>query len=197
MPDHTDLQARPALYGLKKQYGSLLVEEITETALVTLAHARENRDAVSATLSSAIGAALPDIGHSSVADDGLTLLGLQQDQTWCVFTHPGGSADRALAARLGETSGLYLTDQSDGWCVLSLTGDSVLAVLERLCSLDLHEGEFKVGHVARTAMEHTSVIMLRLGHSHFQLMSPRSSAGSFAHAIDNAATHVHKERLIE
>ena len=71
-----------------------------------------------------------------------------------------------------------------------MSGTGVRVALERICPLDLDDQAFPEGRVARTAMEHLSVIILRDGPDSFLLMSPRSSARSFRHAVELSVENV-------
>ena len=136
------------------------------------------------------GAERPATGASAAGDRfGLRVLGLQPDQLFLLFEPP--DPDRAaetVAAALGPAA--YIADQSDSWAMLRMSGAGVRTALERICPLDLEDRAFPEGRVARTAMEHLSVIVLRDGADGFLLMSPRSSARSFLHAAVLSAEHV-------
>jgi sarcosine oxidase subunit gamma len=62
--------------------------------------------------------------------------------------------------------------------------------LERICPIDLHPQAFAVGAVARTLMDHLNVIILREGGDTFLLMSARSSARSFWHAVETSIRNI-------
>lgn len=124
----------------------------------------------------------PAVGESARLQNDAVLLGMQVDQVWLF----GASASAGEWCR----DGVYLSDQSDSWAILQLEdqadGERVRQMLERLCPLDLHPDGFPVGRVARTQMEHLAVIIWREASNHYLLMSPRSSAGSFLHALQTA-----------
>jgi len=92
-----------------------------------------------------------------------------------------------LAQELATTAAV--TDQSDSWVVLEVSGERSHDVLERICPIDLHDSQFPDGAVARTMMEHLSVIVVRSS-NRFVLLSPRSSADSFRHALTQSADFV-------
>ena len=99
--------------------------------------------------------------------------------------------DRA-AETVGDALGpaAYVTDQSDSWAMLRIAGAGARAALERICMLDLDAAAFPEGRVARTVMEHLAAIILRDGPDSFLLMSPRSSARSFLHAVELSVENV-------
>jgi len=132
----------------------------------------------------------PETGASTPGDrHAARVLGIQPDQVFILFEPPDPDrpADTVKAA-LGAAA--YVTDQSDSWAMLRIAGAGVRAALERICPLDLEDEAFPVGRVARTAMEHLAAIVLRDGADSFLLMSPRSSARSFLHAVELSAENV-------
>ena len=190
------LAAKGALDGSAATVGGCRVAELSDASLASIAFAPSRRASVDAALVAALGVGLPVVGRTATGEDGTRLLGLQRDQLWCAFARADGRpADAVLAERLGDAEGRWwLTDQGDGWARLRLDGDGAFATLERLCPLDLHPDAFPVGAVARTVMEHVGVVVLRVGDAAFELYTPRSSAGSFAHALGVVAAQVAAER---
>ena len=89
----------------------------------------------------------------------------------------------------GMTSNLLaMTDQSDAWVILALTGPLIHTTLERICPIDCSLPAMPIGTTARTMIEHLGTIISRRpddanGHPCFWLMSARSSAASFLHVI--------------
>jgi len=189
-----ELAAVEAYDALERSIGGVTISAIRDRALVSMAFPAGNRDAVSARVLDRLGTALPRIGHCEGDDP--RLIGLQRDQVWCAFEQVDGTADGALSERLGAGHGVRLTDQSGGWVQLRLSGAGTLAVLERLCPLDLHERALPVGGCARTVMEHLGTVLMRDGPDDFELLTARSSAHSFVHALENAAGHVAAERSL-
>lgn len=82
----------------------------------------------------------------------------------------------------------YLTNQSDSWAVLDINGELTLPALERLCMLDMDAVD--TGSVARTVMEQLAIIIERTDTERVRLFSPRSSAGSFLHAVTTSLENV-------
>ena len=80
-----------------------------------------------------------------------------------------------------------ITDQSDAWFTLALTGPLIHLTLERICPIDCSSSVMPIGATARTMMEHVGTIILRRpdddGSPCFWLMSARSSAASFLRVI--------------
>ena len=89
----------------------------------------------------------------------------------------------------GMTSNrVAMTDQSDAWVILALTGSLSHLTLERICPIDCSLTAMPIGTTARTMIEHLETIILRRpdnddGSPSFWLMSARSSAASFLNVI--------------
>ena len=82
-----------------------------------------------------------------------------------------------------------VTEQTDAWVVVRLDGARAGDVLARLVPLDLRERAFPDGSVARTALGHLSVALLRDGAA-FEVWALRSMAGTLAHELARAMRSV-------
>ncbi len=81
-----------------------------------------------------------------------------------------------------------MTDQSDAWAQIILSGAACPAIMERLCHIDTSAAAFPIGSVARTSIEHMGAIIARIKpaarqNDAFLILTPRSSAGDMAHAL--------------
>lgn len=190
------LESTTAFSGLERSIGELTIRDAGHRVMISLAFKSGKRDAIDALCQSRLGISLPAMGGVSRARDGLTLLGLQYDQIWCCQEDSGDADARNLSARLGNQDGLYLTDHGDGWAILSLEGKSILAVLERLCPLNLDTRFFPVQSVSRTVLEHMGAVIIRTGDFAFDIMTPRSYASSLLHAVESVALHIHHEHQL-
>ena len=184
------LTARAPLGGYARSFGAIALAEETGLALVSAAVPQGGDAAFATALADGFAASRPATGDSAVGERyGARVLGMQPDQMFILFEPP--DPDRpaeTVAAALGAAA--CVTDQSDSWAMLRIAGAGVRSALERICPLDLDDAAFPEGKVARTAMEHLSVIILRDGADSFLLMSPRSSARSFLHAVELSAEYV-------
>ena len=189
MPDSA-LAARTPLDGYGRTIGTVTLAEVAGLALVSAAVPRGGDEAFAAALAGGFGAVRPAPGDSAPgAGPATRVLGMQADQVFILFESPDPDrAAPAAAAALGPAA--YVTDQSDSWAMLRMRGAGVRAALERLCPLDLDDQAFPEGRVARTVMAHLAVIILRDGPDSFLLMSPRSSARSFRHALERSVENV-------
>jgi sarcosine oxidase subunit gamma len=96
----------------------------------------------------------------------------------------------APAALAGHAA---LTDQTDGWARLCLTGPAAAEALMRLVPLDLGARAFPAGRVARTGLNHMNLILLRDARDtrdSFELMVFRSMARTAWHEIAEALARI-------
>lgn len=87
-----------------------------------------------------------------------------------------------------------LTDQSDAWTTVTLSGAGAEDVLARLIPLDLSAAVFKRGHTARTHIQHMTGSVTRIGQDTFLLMVFRSMAGTLLHDLERAMASVASRR---
>jgi sarcosine oxidase subunit gamma len=163
-----------------RAWPSASLDEIADYSIVSLAHGGDIKQ--KNTLVSNLGVEWPLPGKvATSATEQHRLLGLQTDQIFILFQRDGLDPISEISASLDGKC--YLTDQSDSWAILSLSGKNSRLALERICPVDLATDVFPVGAVARTQMEHLGVIIARTGDDDFLLLSARSSARSFLHAV--------------
>ena len=82
--------------------------------------------------------------------------------------------------------GAAVTDQSDGWTVLSVAGAGVADVLARWVPIDLRLAAFPVGRAVRTQLNHMNVVILRTGDHAVEIMVFRSMARTAWHEVETA-----------
>ena len=80
-----------------------------------------------------------------------------------------------------------LTDQSDAWTILSLTGDITADVMDRLCPVDTRV--LKTGDVVRSMIGHMSAIIEKT-EAGFKLMVFRAFAKTLLHEVCNSMKSV-------
>jgi len=182
------LHAEKALAGYDKRFGDTRICEVADLDIVSIATPNHQHDDLDALVKSKLGTRLPAVGKLTHSNDELMLLGLQTDQCFLVTTSTRVNPEKALKELLAEKA--YLSDQSDSWAVLEITGPDSTEALARICPLDLASDAFYEDSVARTSMEHLSVIIHRSGPDGFRLYSPRSSASSFLHAVTESLYNV-------
>jgi len=106
---------------------------------------------------------------------------------WLATQERGGNN---FAGVVREAAGdlASISDQSDSYVVLRLSGVRVRDTLCKLLPIDLHPGTFRVGDVAVTTDAHFTVTIWRLescngGDSTFDLAIPRSFSEAFCRAL--------------
>lgn len=172
-----------------KIYGSVTLTEVYDRAMVSIAIARGSADQVTKVLSDVYGVHLPETGHSVVsAHRNARIVGLSPDQLFVIFDPSSEPPVDTIGTDFAE--GAYLVDQSDSWVAVKIEGRQVRDVLERICPINIQADRFLVDQVARTAMEHLGVILIRQSEDAFLMLSPRSSANSFLHVLETSATSV-------
>lgn len=100
----------------------------------------------------------------------------------------GVSADPSLATHAA------LTDQTDGWAVVRLSGPDSVDALARLIPLDLRGAAFGAGHAARSALQHVNILIWRDGEEAFGLMAMRSFGTTLVHDLEAALQGVAARR---
>jgi sarcosine oxidase subunit gamma len=110
---------------------------------------------------------------------------------WLAMADRGGNG---FAAKLmTDLDGVAsVSDQSDGYVLIRLTGARVRDALSKLVPIDLHPRAFKAGDVASTVASHIGVTLWRPADgpdaAHvFEVALFRSLARSFWHALADAA----------
>jgi methylglutamate dehydrogenase subunit D len=85
----------------------------------------------------------------------------------------------ALRSACAELDALAaVSEQSDGWAALRVSGPAVRRALAKGFMIDLHASAFGDGAVALTAVAHINVAIWREAEA-FTILVPRSMAGSF------------------
>jgi len=113
-----------------------------------------------------------------------------QNQWFLCFDDDGTNPIDAAKALLSKSLSkqMAMTDQSDSWVILALSGPQSRQTLARICPIDCGVSAMPIGTTARTSMEHLGAIITRRPDEGdhqpcFWLLSARSSAASFLHAI--------------
>lgn len=183
------LTASPALGGYRERFDGIVLEEIPDLAIVSIATPLGAEQVLADAINDGFGTTPPKVGASTQSRDGRTrFLGIAPDQTFAVFIHDGPDARDVVDRVLGDAG--YTTDQTDVWVALRINGPRAISALERICPIDLHPHAFPEGAAARTVMEHLGTIVLRDGAESFVLLSARSSAESFLHAVETSIFNV-------
>ena len=186
------LQPLTALDNFSEEINGISVSEITGLAIVSMAISPENDDTFNKAIKKSYKLDRPTVGQfSSAKASNAKILGLQQDQVFMLFDYDGDRAVEEIEGKINSKDKLaYLSDQSDSWVTLRISGESCRDALERICPLDIHPDAFPIGTVARTSMEHMAAILIRDDENSFLLMSLRSFADSFLHAVTTSIKNI-------
>ena len=181
------LIATTPLGGFTRHFGDTTLSEVTGLALVSLACPLGGDDALAAGLETGYALTRPTPGTSTVSGE-TRLIWTAPDQMLLALPHDAPDAAQIVGAAISGSA--YVTDQTDNWCALELSGPRARAALERVCPVDLHPHAFALGAAARTVMEHMGALVIRTGEDRFLLLSASSSAGSFLHAVEQSVANV-------
>lgn len=159
--------------------GTVTLTEDLPAAMTSVAPYAGQEQALSAAMEIAHGVAFPAINRSTVRDGARVI--------W--FGQGMGLLQGPVAA--GELAQFAaLSDQSDGWAVVRLTGQGVRDVLARLVPVDLGVETFALGNTARTELAHMMASITRVSTDGFQVMVFRSMARTLAHDLKVAMAAV-------
>lgn len=165
-----------------------VMSEVAGVVTLSLGAFKGCEKKLSTALKKLLGVSLPKPGQASVKGE-VAVLSVAASQWFVRF--PEAEAD--MAASIHEIMGelAAITDQSDSWVEVILSGPNVHQKMERLSPINLSSDAFPVGSIARTSIEHLGVIIMRpeddadgdSGGTRLLILSPRSSVGSFIHAF--------------
>lgn len=167
-----ELIAKSALDGKRLTLGTVTMAEVSVGPITGIALFPDGEAALAAGLKP-LGLSMP-APNKMVEKEGVRLVWTGKDQAFLI-----GLLPPAL-------EGAAVTDQSDGWAVLSLAGAGAVEVLARLLPVDLRLAAFPVGQVLRTQVNHMNAVILRLGEAAFQIMVFRSMARTAWHELEDA-----------
>ena len=175
------LKAAPVLGGLDLNIGQCKLVERTDIALISAAVPLDGRTALEARLKTEWNLDTPSPATSTHAGP-MRAIPMTADQMMLAF-EPGPTLTEA-SVHAALDSDAYTTTQTDAWVILELSGAGATTALERICPVELDAEAFPVNGAARTTIEHLGVLIVRLGTDCFLLLSARSSAQSFLHAVE-------------
>ena len=179
----SSLAAVSPLGGHTSGHDGTTLAEVTGLALVSLAVSAGSEKAFAAAIRKAWKIEVPPPGMSATAGN-IRLIWTAPGQYHLLMVEPQGDPLSPVMKAVSGTA--WLTDQSDSHAMLRLQGPRAREALERICPLDLHPGSFAVDAAARTVMEHLGVLLIREEADRYLLLSARSSAHSFLHAVETS-----------
>jgi len=167
----------------KKYFGSTKLEEITNLRIGVLSIPINSLDNARKLIIKKFDCDLPNISKSIIIEaPKLRILRMTIEQLF--FLEFDKINPIIYPIYSGFQSVGYLSDQSDAWVSIRIKGEKVIPALERICTIDISYPGFPENSVARTQMEHLSVIIIRESLDGFLMMSASSSAGSFLEMLE-------------
>ncbi len=183
------LVSAPPLAGYTMQAEGVSLMAPADLSIVAMALPLGDEAKALKAVKTGYGIDLPDPGKSVETSKGdARIIRLSSDQAFAVFTHATPDAEETVAKY--TKAALYLTDQTDVWSGLEISGPKSRAALERICPIDLHPAAFAEGDAARTTMEYLGVLIIRTGGDSYLLFSASSSAGSFLHMLETSIRNI-------
>jgi heterotetrameric sarcosine oxidase gamma subunit len=167
-----ELIAKSALDGRSLTLGAVTLGEVAAGPITSVALLPGGGKAVAKGLKG-LGLAMPE-PNTFVEKKGVRIIWTGRDQAFVV-----GEVPPAM-------DGAALTDQSDGWVVLAVSGTGAVDVLARLIPLDLRLTAFPVGRAVRSGLNHMNAVVLRTGDYAFEIMVFRSMARTAWHELEAA-----------
>jgi sarcosine oxidase subunit gamma len=165
-----DLIAKSALDGRSLTLGGLTLAEADPGPVTSIAVYPGGAKAVAKGLRQ-LGLAMP-APNRFVEKTGARIVWTGRDQAFLT-----GVAPPAI-------EGAALTDQTDGWAVLALSGAQATDVLARLVPVDLRLPACPVGTALRTQVNHMNAVILRTGDYAVEIMVFRSMARTAWHDLE-------------
>ncbi|MCT8330894.1 sarcosine oxidase subunit gamma [Albidovulum sediminis] len=184
MPEHSLKAVTPLGHAAPhaETFGPITIAEVTDVALASVA-ARQGRAADVAAAAKRIGLDLPPPGrHAAGTPCSAFWMG---PEMWMVEAPFSTHEDVVAALKPAFGDAASLTEQTDAWARLRVTGADLPRLFERLCNADLARAE--AGHAIRTTIEHLGAFLLVRSAAEIDVLAARSSAGSMHHALVAAA----------
>jgi methylglutamate dehydrogenase subunit D len=188
MPETASFAARSAFDGHLRSVGSessagVVVRDLMNLQVATVI-ARRDRDALVALARSAFALDLP-AGPKRVSSQSLAFVGTGP-RTWIALRDGGSPLAEDLQRAFGDNAAV--SDQSDGFAVLRVSGNRVRATFEKGLGIDLHPRAFRPGDSAVTTCAHLGVTLWQLDDAPtYDIAVFRSLASALCHWLAESA----------
>ncbi|MGB0967737.1 MAG: sarcosine oxidase subunit gamma [Halocynthiibacter sp.] len=159
--------------------GTVSLTELTPSAITSFMPYKGCEKTASAALKKACGMPLPG-PNEATATEGSRAIWSGRGQCFILDTDVPDSL---------ATEGA-ITDQTDAWAVMRLSGAGAEDVLARLVPVDLRANVFKLGQAIRTELQHMMASVTRSGPDSFDIMIMRSFAKTAVHDLSEAMKSV-------
>lgn len=168
-----DLKAVSAFQDVAaKQFGTVTVGPAGKRVMTLIAPFAGQTPALTKAMEIALGLGFPEPGGVTAAGD-IRCVWMGRDQAMLIGTAP--HEDWQWPA--------LISDQSDGWAVLHVSGPEAADVLARSVPMDVRA----MGGTARTQCAHIPISVTRVGPESFEVMCFRSMAQSLFREITHSA----------
>ncbi len=162
-----------------RKIGTVTSQEAQLGKLTSIAPYKGAIGAVSKALMSMHGVNFPEPNKTNTSD-GARVIWFGKDVALLIGPEPH--------AKLRDHAAL--TDQSDAWATVTLSGAHVEEVLARLVPVDLRPVQFGEGNTARTLLGHMNVSITRTEPNSFLILGFRSMAKTLCHDLETAMENV-------
>ncbi|MEM9575915.1 MAG: sarcosine oxidase subunit gamma family protein [Pseudomonadota bacterium] len=160
---------------LPKQVGAITLAEADLGVMTTIAPFAGQEAAVSQALKEAHGVGFPPL-DATIQKDGTRVLWFGRDMALLTGQLPDAGLAKFAA----------LTDQSDGWAAIKISGSGVEDVLARLVPVDLRPSAFAEGQTCRTLVGHMAASITRTGKDALLILVFRSMATTLVDELHEA-----------
>lgn len=183
------IKATVELQKYKKIINDLNISELLNLNIIALAIKSEHKGSALKKLEQMLKIKSPDFKCCKKSRLGnVRVLRMSEDQLFIIYH---SDSEELLQNLLNEIDKFfYITEQTDAWTGIKISGKKVYDCMERLCSLDLSQENFDSDYFARTTIEQMGSIIIKSKTNEFELFSASSSAKSFLHAIETAASNI-------
>lgn len=179
-----DLVAKtPCADLLPLSIGAVTVTEVDLGVLTSVAPYKGQEKAASEAMTKAHGVGFPSANRAPTKGDARAIW-FGRDMALLVGPAPD--------AKLREYAAL--TDQSDAWTAVELSGAGAEDVLARLVPVDLRRAGFKRGHTVRSQIKHMNGSITRTGSDSFLLLVFRAMAATLVHDLQEAMESIASRR---
>lgn len=166
-----------------------VVSEREGLGLATLIARKGAAEALARRMHECFGIEMPQGPHRKTAGN-FALTGIGPDSWLAAYENGGNRFATSLRKTLAGVGSV--SDQSDSYSVLRITGTKARDTLHKLVPVDVHPRVFRCGQVAVTTAGHISAILWRLddreeGLPIFEIAVHRSLAASFWIALYESA----------
>ena len=183
------LKIKSPLANYKGEINNVKISTIEKMEFYSLSIPIGGKKNAETAIKKAFNCQMPLAGGCSVCREyKVKILRLSQDQIFLYF----GFQDIVQIEKSLKVleNFFYVTEQSDAWSGIKVSGQNIISCLERICPINLSIDAFGINCFARTAMEHLNTIIIRNKKNEFELFSASSSAKSFLHAIKTSAQNI-------